>query len=107
VGKRVCSSGSINVLWNRCPKTALRLNKADDAVQPLALFQICHDKGPLTPHALRIGVHLLQRCADMGREVDLVNHEEIGSRNAGAAFGRNLKSHLTDAISSWKASVWD
>ena len=61
----------------RRPQAALGFDEADDAIEPVALFQIGHHERPLAAHPFRVGVHLLQRRADIGREVDLVDDQEI------------------------------
>src|SRR5260370_27506698 len=74
----------------RRAETAFRLDEADKAVETFALPQIGHDEGPFAAHPSRIGSHLFQRRADMRREVDLVDDEEIRPRDPGAALGRDL-----------------
>src|SRR6476619_4836507 len=56
----------------RRAQAALGLDEADDAIEPLALFQVGHHERPLAAHPFRIGLHLLQRRTDMRREIDLV-----------------------------------
>src|SRR5689334_13397526 len=63
-------------------QTALGLDEPDDAIEPLALLQICHDEGACTAHALGISLHLFQRGADVRREVDLVDHQKVGAGDA-------------------------
>src|SRR5258708_39303474 len=60
----------------RGAETSLGLDKADDAVEAFALHEIGHDKRPSAAHAPGVGFHFFQRCADMRREVDLVDDEK-------------------------------
>src|SRR6202790_1020090 len=71
-------------------ETALGLDKTDDTVETLALPEIGHDKWAFPAHPSRVGIHLVQRCADMRREVDLVDDEKIRPDDAGAALGGDL-----------------
>ena len=41
-------------------------------------------------HLLGVALHHLERGADIGREIDLVDDQEIGARDAGPALRRNL-----------------
>ena len=54
-------------------QAAFGLDEADDAVEPLALLQVGHDKGARAAHPLGIRLHLLQGGADMGCKIDLVD----------------------------------
>src|SRR3954464_5189070 len=71
-------------------QAAFGLDEADDAVQPLALLQVGHDERSLAAHAPGVRLHLFQGGADIGRQVDLVDHKEVGPGDAGAALGRDL-----------------
>ena len=44
----------------------------------------------LAAHPARVAVHDLERGADVGREVDLVDDEEVGAGDARAALARDL-----------------
>src|ERR1700712_5412055 len=57
----------------RRTETASGLDKTNNAVEAFTLPEIGHDEWPLAPHPPRIDIHFLQRCADMRREVDLVD----------------------------------
>jgi hypothetical protein len=59
-------------------------------VEPLAYTQIGENEGPLPPHAFGVALHHLERGPDMRGEVDLVDDQEIGAGDAGAALGGNL-----------------
>src|SRR5258708_37775339 len=86
LGPPSCSAS----LGMRGLETALGLDEADDALEPLALLQVGHDERPLAAHPFRVGVHLLQGSADMRGEVDLVDHQKIGAGDAGTALGGEL-----------------
>src|SRR4051794_36126590 len=68
------------------PESALGLDERDDAVEPLALLEIGHHERPRAPHASRISIHFFQGGPDVGRKVDLVDDQEIGTGNARPAF---------------------
>src|SRR5260370_25082464 len=74
-------------------ETSLGLDKADDAVEPLALPEIGHGKRPFPAHAPGVGVHFFQRCADMGRNVDLVDDEKVRPGDAGTPLGVTLVTY--------------
>ena len=48
------------------------------------------DIRPLAAHALGVALHDLERCADMGGEIGLVDDQQIGTRDARAPFSRNF-----------------
>src|SRR6266481_1222324 len=74
----------------RRAQTAFGLDKADNAVEALAFPEIGHHKRPFAAHPPGVGVHFLQRCADMRREVDLVDDEKVRSGDARATLRGNL-----------------
>src|SRR3981081_1928784 len=74
----------------RRAETALGLDKAYNAVEAFALPEIGHDKRPFATHPPGVGVHFLQRCADMRREVNLVDDEKVRAGDGGATFRGNL-----------------
>jgi len=53
--------------------------------RPFAVLQISHHEGPFPAHALRIGIHFLQRRADIWRQVDLVDDKQVRLSDAGTA----------------------
>ena len=65
-------------------------DKVDNRLQTLAGFQIGKHKRTLTAHAFAIGFHDLQRRAHIRREVDFINHQQVRTGNAGAAFARDF-----------------
>src|SRR6476619_6588317 len=71
-------------------EAAFLLDKAGDLVDALADAQIAEDEGTRAAHAPGIALHDGKRGADVRREVDLVDHEQIGAGDAGTALGRNL-----------------
>ena len=72
------------------PQPALLLDEARDLVDALAGAQIGEDEGPRAAHALTLALHGFQRSADIGRQIDLVDHQEIGAGDARPAFRGNL-----------------
>src|SRR5882724_560905 len=52
--------------------------------------EIGEDKGPVSSHALGVPLHHAEVGADIGREVDFVDHEKVGACDAGAALARDL-----------------
>src|SRR5579859_3344492 len=73
-----------------CSHTAFSYNELNDGLQAFAAPEIGHYERPLAAHPFRVGLHLRQRRADVRREIDLVDHQKVGSRDAGAALRRNL-----------------
>src|SRR5271156_3469819 len=63
---------------------------AHDAVESHAIAQIRKNKGMLAAHAAGVAVHHFQRSADVRSQVNLVDHQQIGTHDAGAALARNL-----------------
>src|SRR5882757_176931 len=61
----------------RRAKTALGFDKADNTLQAFAFPQIGHDKGPFAAHPPGVDIHFLQGRADMRREIDLVDDQEV------------------------------
>src|SRR5829696_8776745 len=68
-------------------------DEARDPLDALARAHVREHERPPTPHLLRIALHQLEACAYMWREVDLVDDEEIGAGDAGAALSRDLLAH--------------
>ena len=66
------------------------LNEGRDLIDAFAFAQIGEHERPLPPHPLGVALHHFERGADVGREVDLVDDEEIGAGDAGAALPRDL-----------------
>ena len=61
-----------------------------DDVEAAPFLDVREYPGPLAAHLQRVALHDLERRADVRREVDLVDDQEIGARDAGAALARNL-----------------
>src|SRR3984893_5154832 len=68
----------------------LVLDKTDDLVDALSRAQIAQDERPRAAHAPGVALHDRERGADVGRELDLVDHKQVGPRDGRTAFGRNL-----------------
>src|SRR5207237_681008 len=71
-------------------KPAFVLDEARDLVEAAPDAQIAEDERARAAHAFGVALHHLQRRADMGREVDLVDDQEIGPRDARAALRRDF-----------------
>src|SRR5882672_10299970 len=69
---------------------AFVLDERHDRVQALAALQVAEHEGPLAAHLLRVPVHDLERRADHGREVDLVDDQQVRLGDARAALARDL-----------------
>src|ERR1700676_2083005 len=74
--KALTNSFSLLTLRRRA-ETSLGLDETDNAVQAFALPEIGHDERPFATHPSGVSVHFFQRCADMRREVDLVDDEKV------------------------------
>ncbi len=57
---------------------------------PLPSRILVNTNGRCAAHLLGVAVHHLERGADIGREIDLVDDEQVGARDAGPALGRDL-----------------
>ena len=55
-----------------------------------AVAEVGEDKRPISPHAPGVALHHAEVGADVGREVDLVDHEQVRARDAGPALARDL-----------------
>ena len=58
----------------------------DHRIQPLPSQQIGEDERPVAAHLAGVAVHHVEVGADMRGEVDLVDEQQVGARDAGAAF---------------------
>ena len=65
----------------------LVLDETGDGVDTLAGAQIAEHERTRAAHALGVALHDRERGADVRREIDLVDHEQVGARDARAAFG--------------------
>src|SRR5204863_2990872 len=75
--------------WRRL-EGPLSREEFDDSVDALAGLKIGEDKGPQAAHAPRVTVHHLEAGADQGREIGLVDDQEVGAGDAWAALARDL-----------------
>src|ERR1700683_3526108 len=73
-------------------QAALVLDELRDLVDALAGAHISEHERPLAAHALALALHVGQRGAHVGREIDLVDDQQIRARNAGAALGGDFLS---------------
>src|SRR5216683_3260603 len=65
-------------------------DEAGDLGDALVLLQIGEQEGTLAAHLARIAVHHLKARPHQRREIDLVDHQEIGARDARPALARDL-----------------
>ena len=79
-------SGSSNLA---APQPTFVLDETGDLVDSLSRAQIAKDERPRAPHALGVAFHECERGADMGRQIDLVDHQEVGAGDARAALRWN------------------
>lgn len=63
-----------------------------DIRQTASIFQICEQKRPGSTHFARITLHHFERSADIRSEIDLVDNQQIGTRNSGSALARYFVS---------------
>src|SRR5262245_792548 len=63
-------------------------DKAGDLVHTFAALQVRKNERPLCAHSRRIGLHYREICTDQRSQVDLVDDEKIGTRNARATLAR-------------------
>src|SRR5580658_170895 len=63
-------------------KEQLALNPPDDLLEAFAALEIGEHERTPAPCARRIAGHHVEACADMHRQVDLVDDEQIGARDA-------------------------
>ena len=66
------------------------LDALRDVGDAIARAQVRHHERPLPAHPGRIPPHDLQRRADIRREVDLVDHQKVGARDARPALRRDF-----------------
>src|SRR4029453_7956288 len=74
----------------RLSQSALFDDKACDAIDTFAVFQICKNERPLDPHSQRIRFHHLKVRSYQRSQIYLVDDEKIGARNTRAALARYL-----------------
>jgi hypothetical protein len=71
-------------------KPALFLDEARDIGNAVTDAQVRHHERSRAAHFFRVALHHVERSADVGREIDLVDDQEIGAGDAGATLGGNL-----------------
>src|SRR5690606_18732231 len=57
---------------------SLSFDEGDDVVQALADFLVAEHEGLVAAHRAGVALHDFQRGADHGRQVDLVDHQQVG-----------------------------
>jgi hypothetical protein len=71
------------------------LDKIRYAVNPFAGPNIGEHEWTRATHSPSVAVHYGERRADMGRQVNLVDDQEIGARKSGTALRWNLVAGAT------------
>src|SRR5688572_28087347 len=96
-GKETATSAAPSVRFSMgCPpldyilQQALLLDEPDDVIQALTGLEIGENERALAAHPLRIALHDFERRADHRREVDLVDHQQVGLGDARPALARDL-----------------
>ncbi len=57
---------------------------------PLPSRRLVNTNGRSAAHFFGVALHDFERGADIRRQIDLVDHQQVRARDAGPAFGRNL-----------------
>ena len=68
------------------------VDQAEDLGHALARLQVGEDEGPARPLGARVTLHDREVGADMGREVGLVDDEDVGAGDRGPALAGDLLS---------------
>lgn len=68
----------------------LALDKADHLIETLLAGQIGHHERAFAAHGLRITLHDLQRGTDERGQIDLVDHQQIRTGDAGSPLPRDF-----------------
>src|SRR2546425_2458540 len=76
--------------WDRMLVQQLPPNPRDHLLQARAALEVREDEWLVTAHQLGVARHDVEARADVWCEVDLVDHEEIGTRHARTAFAWDL-----------------
>ncbi len=66
------------------------LNPRNDLIEPLPCLEISEHKRQVPAHATTVSIHHRQIGPHRGREVDLVDHQQVRARDSRTAFARNL-----------------
>ena len=59
-------------------KSAFFTNEGDHRIDPLAGLHIGEDERSLFAHQLGVARHHIERSANVGRKIDLVDHQHVG-----------------------------
>src|SRR5215475_11081337 len=68
----------------------LGCDEVNDAVDTTAGFEVGKDKGSLAAHSPCIALHDIQACADQRCQIGLVDDQQIGTSDTGAALSRDF-----------------
>src|ERR1022692_398462 len=98
--QRLSRAGDRCLQW-RCEADHAALDhETDDRVGASTCLQIGEYEGPLAAHQPCVAIHDFQRRAHHRREVDLVDDEQVGLGNAGAALAWNRSEEHTSELQS-------
>src|SRR4051812_32605303 len=86
--------GTPSTVGRHLVQQAVRLDEVDDVLEAVARLQVREDERAHAAHLLRITLHHLERRAKHGRQVDLVDDEQIAWRRLARDPGAHL--HHTD-----------
>src|SRR5262249_10084150 len=65
-------------------------NPRDDLSEADAVLEVREGEWPFAAHELGVARHDVEAGADVRREIDLVDHQEVRARNTGTTFARDL-----------------
>ena len=68
----------------------LLFHPGNNQIEAISFLKIGENVGPIRALRFCIAVHDFERRADVRRQVDFVDDEQIGANDAGAAFARDL-----------------
>ena len=83
------------------------LNPGHDLIEALLCFEIREDERQVPAHPSAISIHNVEIRADMRRQIDLIDHEQIGTSNSRPALARNLITgchidHVNDCVREFR-----
>src|SRR5258708_248517 len=69
---------------------AFVFDETDHGIEAVPGLEVGEHEGTVAAHALRVALHDFERVTYHRREIDLVDHEQVGLGDPGAALARNL-----------------
>src|SRR5258706_10114601 len=89
-GRRLSCFPSLEHILAEYSQHPLLLDELNHLIEAVTGLEIGELEGAFAAHLLRVVGHDLERGADHRRQVDLVDDEEIGLRDARPALARDL-----------------